>query len=107
MQFLVDAQLPPALCGWLEAKGHLAEHVFGRDMIDASDARIAKLALDDAMILISKDEDFRILQQQLGFAFLWLRCGNTTKAALFDWMEPRWPHIEKLMQSGETMIEVR
>jgi predicted nuclease of predicted toxin-antitoxin system len=27
MKFLVDAQLPPALCGWLEARGHEAEHV--------------------------------------------------------------------------------
>ena len=107
MHFLVDAQLPPALCGWLEAKGHRADHVFDRGMVDASDERIAKAALDDEMILISKDEDFRILQHQLGFAFLWLRCGNTTKAALFEWLEPRWPRIEQLMQNGETMAEAQ
>ena len=27
MRFLIDAQLPPALCGWFEEQGHEAEHV--------------------------------------------------------------------------------
>lgn len=27
MKFLVDAQLPPGLCGWLEDRGHAAVHV--------------------------------------------------------------------------------
>ncbi len=107
MHFLLDAQLPPALCGWLGAKGHKADHVADRGMIDASDAHIAALTLAEGLILISKDEDFRILQQQLGFAFLWLRCGNTTKAALFEWLDPRWPQIERAMENGEYMVEVR
>jgi predicted nuclease of predicted toxin-antitoxin system len=27
MKFLVDAQLPPGLCSWLEERGHEAVHV--------------------------------------------------------------------------------
>ncbi|MGK6317981.1 DUF5615 family PIN-like protein [Sphingomonas sp. DT-204] len=27
MRFLIDAQLPPALCGWLRERGHEAIHV--------------------------------------------------------------------------------
>jgi predicted nuclease of predicted toxin-antitoxin system len=36
MKFLIDAQLPPALCEWLRARGHEADHVADLGMI-ASD----------------------------------------------------------------------
>jgi len=38
MRFLVDAQLPPALCGWLRERGHDALHVVEADMIASSSA---------------------------------------------------------------------
>ncbi|HMO77554.1 MAG TPA: DUF5615 family PIN-like protein [Sphingopyxis sp.] len=107
MRFLVDAQLPPALCGWLAARGHEAEHVVDRGMGAASDAAIAEAALAEDAVLISKDDDFRILQHQLGFSFVWLRCGNSTRAALFEWLGLRWTRIEALLAQGETMVEVR
>lgn len=44
MRFLVDAQLPPALCGWLRARGHDAVHVVDIGMLAASDASIAARA---------------------------------------------------------------
>ena len=37
MNFLIDAQLPPALCGWLRERGHL----FEVGMVAVSDAEIA------------------------------------------------------------------
>lgn len=27
--------------------------------------------------------------------------------ALFAWLEPRWPEIERLLRDGERLIEVR
>lgn len=41
MRFLIDAQLPPALCGWFEARGHEAVHVSAIGMVGASDTEIA------------------------------------------------------------------
>jgi predicted nuclease of predicted toxin-antitoxin system len=35
MKFLVDAQLPPGLCRWLQARGHEAEHVGAGALADA------------------------------------------------------------------------
>lgn len=58
MRFLVDAQLPPALARWLVAAGHRAEHVGDRSMAAAPDAAIWDLALAEASIIITKDEDF-------------------------------------------------
>jgi len=107
MRFLIEAQLPPAPCVWLHEKGHEAVHVVAMDMGGASDVAITETALAQGAILISKDEDFQILHFQLGFSFLWLRCGNTTKAALIEWLDRRWDRIEALFDQGETMVEAR
>jgi predicted nuclease of predicted toxin-antitoxin system len=107
MKFLIDAQLPPALCGWLRERGHEAVHVFEIGMIAASDAEIAARAEADGAVLVSKDEDFVALRLPDRFAFLWLRCGNASNCALLAWLELRWGQIETLLAAGERFIEVR
>ena len=105
MNFLIDAQLPPALCRWLEARGHVAEHVTELGLGSASDAEIAACAEVKGAILISKDEDFLLLRLPDRFAVLWLRCGNSTNRTLTAWLDARWERIEALLQSGERLIE--
>ena len=107
MRFVVDAQLPPALAGWLRERGHEAEHVAEIGMLAATDAEIARQCEDGAAILITKDEDFTVLRLRDRFGLLWLRCGNTTKQALFEWLEPRWDEVERLLAEGEDFIELR
>jgi predicted nuclease of predicted toxin-antitoxin system len=107
MRFLVDAQLPPALCRWLRDRGHAAEHVSDIGMIAASDVAIAARAEEDGSVLVSKDEDFVVLRLPDRFALLWLRCGNATNRALMAWLEPRWGRIEALLGDGERWVEVR
>jgi predicted nuclease of predicted toxin-antitoxin system len=41
------------------------------------------------------------------FAFLWLRCGNVTNAALAQWLEARWDQVEAWLAAGERFIELR
>jgi predicted nuclease of predicted toxin-antitoxin system len=106
MNFLVDAQLPPALCRWLEARGHSATHVVEAGLGSASDTEIAARAEADGAVLISKDEDFLLLRLPNRFALLWLRCGNSTNKAFVEWLEARWPRIEALINTGERLIEV-
>ena len=107
MRFFIDAQLPPALCGWLRERGHEAVHVFEIGMVAASDAEIAARAEADGAVLITKDEDFVALRLPDRFALLWLRCGNATNRALAVWLEVRWRQIEALLAAGEPFIEVR
>jgi predicted nuclease of predicted toxin-antitoxin system len=107
MRFLVDAQLPLALCRWLEARGHAADHVADVGLLAASDAEIADRAEAGAAILVSKDEDFVVLRLPDRFAFLWLRCGNATNRALALWLDARWERIESLLATGERIVEAR
>ena len=107
MTFLIDAQLPPGLCRWLEARNHDAEHVFDLGMSAATDAQVAEYAEESSAILVSKDEDFLTLQLSRSFRILWLRCGNVTNRALAEWLETRWAEIETRLAEGEALIEVR
>ena len=107
MNFLIDAQLPPALCGWLRERGHEAVHVFEIGMVAASDTEIAERAQADDAVLVSKDEDFVTLRMPDRFAFLWLWCGNASNRAPVAWLEPRWNGIEAFLNAGERFVEVR
>jgi predicted nuclease of predicted toxin-antitoxin system len=107
MKFLIDAQLPPGLCRWFEARGYGARHVTEIGMSAASDMDIAKRAESETMILVSKDEDFLTLRLPDRFGFLWLRCGNTTNRALAIWMDERWEKVEWLLNNGERFVELR
>ncbi len=107
MRFLVDPQLPPALCGWLRERGHEAVHVFEIELLAASDEAIAARAEADNSVLVSKDEDFVTLRLPDRFVFLWLRCGNSTNRALTEWLGARWEQIEALLEEGERFLEAR
>jgi predicted nuclease of predicted toxin-antitoxin system len=107
MKFLIDAQLPPGLCRWFEAKGFTAVHVADVRLGAASDLAIASYAEVEGLILVSKDDDFLTLRLPNRFALLWLRCGNTTNHALSLWMDERWEKVELLLKSGERLVELR
>jgi predicted nuclease of predicted toxin-antitoxin system len=107
MNFLIDAQLPPALCDWLKSRGHDAVHVSKLGLGAASDREIAEHAERAALILVSKDEDFVTLRLPTRFHFLWLRCGNASNSALIHWLEQRWDQIEHWFERGEQFVEAR
>ena len=107
MRFLIDAQLPPGLCRWLEARGHEAAHVYNLGLGAASDVELADRAEAEGLILISKDEDFLALRLPDRYILIWLRCGNTTNRALATWMDERWERVVTLLDGGERLIEMR
>ena len=108
MRFLVDAQLPPALVGWLAAKGHEAEHVADRGMQTASDTAIWGYALAVSATIITKDEDFaqRKALTAAGPTVVWIRLPNTRRRELLEWFEKVLPEILVALKRGETLVEV-
>ena len=84
-----------------------ADHVQTLGLAAAPDKQIADFAEATAAILVTKDQDFLTLRLPDRFAVLWLRCGNTTNAALSIWLDARWPTVERLLASGERLVELR
>lgn len=108
MKFLVDHQLPPALAGWFEQRGHSAQHVFLLGLGEADDRVIWDHAQNEAAVIVTKDTDFaeRRLRESAGPTILWLRIGNTTKQELFGIMARAWPVVESAL-GHEPIVEVR
>ena len=109
MRFIVDAQLPPALARLLTAHGHIAEHVEDIGLRDADDSPIWRYALENQATILTKDEDFPHRSQQTMNrpVVVWLRIGNCSRRALLQWFEPFLPQIERLVQQGNVLIELR
>ena len=107
MRCLIDAQLPPGLCGWLREQGVAAEHVTDVLGGQTPDAKIAEHAAAEALVLITKDDDFRLRYPPGNYRLVWLRCGNITNRALRDWLGERWPEVRQRLDDGEVLVEVR
>jgi len=107
MRFLIDAQLPPALCGWFEERGFEAEHVSVRLGGQTPDAAVAACAVAESFVLVTKDDDFALRHPPADYRLVWLRCGNVTNRALREWLAERWTAVSAGLEAGEALIEVR
>jgi len=59
MKFLIDAQLPRRLIGWLTDAGHDALHTLDLPMKNrTTDSEVIACALQSGRIVVSKDDDF-------------------------------------------------
>jgi predicted nuclease of predicted toxin-antitoxin system len=106
MKFLVDAQLPPGLCRWLEERGHEALHVSDIAAEPMRDWQIADYAEREGAIVMSKDDDFTELRLPDRFAFIWLRCGNISNRNLREWLDGQWESVEKRLARGARFISL-
>jgi predicted nuclease of predicted toxin-antitoxin system len=108
MQFLVDAQLPPALARWLADKGFTAEHVYDLEMASGTDTEVWHYARTTNAVIITKDEDFVTLATMSaeGPRVVLLRSGNRTKRKLLAWIDRAWPAIVEALNTAERLIEV-
>ena len=109
MRFLVDAQLPPSLAGWLQGEGHEAAHVLDAGLTAAEDHDIWALAVRSGAILITKDEDFLAIRSRTasGPAVVWLRIGNATNRVLIGWFSTRFASVMAALMDGASVVEVR
>ena len=108
MRFLVDAQLPPSLVGFLRKLGEEAIACRDVGLRDADDGEIWRFAIAGGWCIVTKDEDFAVrhMTETNGPQVLWLRIGNSTNPALFQWLEPLWTDIVRELRTGQGLVEV-
>ncbi len=108
-RFLVDAQLSPALARWLAEQGYPAEHVYDFGGDGTTDSQVWNRALQSAAVIISKDEDsaLRAMREEVtGPQVVWIRTGNTRRAAMLQWFGQLLPVIISSLQRGERIVEL-
>jgi predicted nuclease of predicted toxin-antitoxin system len=108
MLILIDAQLPPGLARWLVGQGHIAEHVFDVGLGRTNDRTVWTRAIADLAVIITKDEDFVVLQQMEpeGPAIVWVRFGNTSRKDVIARFDAVLPNVIDGLQRGERLIEL-
>jgi len=76
----IDAQLPPAIAGWITGT-YAVEAIAVRDLglRDAEDMEIFQAANTGNAVVMTKDRDFVDLLERHGPPprVIWIRCGNT------------------------------
>jgi predicted nuclease of predicted toxin-antitoxin system len=109
VKFLVDANLPPALARWIESEGHEAFHVSDLGMERMSDRAIWSRARELGASIVTKDEDFVLLQalDRGGPAIIWVRIGNAVRRVLLERLPASWPAVMSAIARGEKIVAVR
>jgi predicted nuclease of predicted toxin-antitoxin system len=101
MNFLVDAHLPPSLCGLLQAAGHGARHTLHLPAKNlTTDNAINRLSAKEKLVVISKDTDFYYshLLRQEPYKLILVRTGNIGVRELKELFERNLPLIERALK---------
>jgi predicted nuclease of predicted toxin-antitoxin system len=109
MKLWVDAQLSPALAGWLrDAFGIEAAAVRDLGLREAKDLQIFMAARRASAVVMTKDIDFLQLVERLGPPpqILWVTCGNTSNERLRQILTTAWPAAQSLLARGEPLVEI-
>jgi predicted nuclease of predicted toxin-antitoxin system len=107
VKFLIDNQLPRALTVYLRQHGHDAVHVRECGLDCAEDAEVAAHARSEGRVLISKDEDFRIISDYRGWPQLvWLQMGNCRNAELLSVFDRHLEYICLALGTGQRIIVI-
>lgn len=71
------------------------------------DRIVAAYVEERAAALTTKDDDFLLRHPPVRSRLVWLRCGNITNDALRWRLDERWAAIERRLEDGDLVIEVR
>jgi len=110
MKIWVDAQLSPAIAAWINRTFDEieAELVRSLGLRDATDLDIFEAARKADVVVMSKDDDFIQLIEQMGTPpkLIWITCGNTSNAKMRDILSKTLPKAKELLESGENVVEI-
>ena len=109
MNIWLDAHLSPALAAWMNARFEVTVTML-RDLglRDSSDRDVFLAARKAGAVVMTKDEDFVYLLEELGTPpqIIWVTCGNTSNARLQTILTKAATQTFELLGSGEALVEI-
>jgi predicted nuclease of predicted toxin-antitoxin system len=109
MKLWVDAQLSPSIARWFHDPPEVeAFAVRDLGLREARDRQIFLAARQASAIVVTKDVDFVRLLEELGPPpqVVWITCGNTSTARLWQILITAWPPAKALLARGEPLVEI-
>ena len=107
MKFLVDAHLPPGLCGLLQTEGHEAVHTSRLTAQNRTpDEVINELSLREQRVVMTKDSDFYHSHLLHGkpWKLLLVRTGNIRARDLKALFQIHLPTIIALLEQNSLVV---
>jgi predicted nuclease of predicted toxin-antitoxin system len=105
----LDAHLSPSIARWI-AETFAVDCASVRDLglRDALDPSIFAAARAAGATVMTKDADFPKMVERLGPPprVIWLRCGNTSNAALKDLLLREFPACVVRLADGDAIVEL-
>ena len=108
MKFLLDAHLPPSLCGVIRVAGHEADHVGGLPGGNRTPDRVInQIAARESYVVVSKDSDFyySLVMHGAPPKLVLVRVGNMRARDLKDLIQRNLPEIVAAL-STHTLVEI-
>lgn len=106
MKFLIDAQLPKVLAGFLRERGFDAVHTLELPNKNVTgDSEINQISLAEQRIVISKDSDFydSYSAKQEPYKLLYLTMGNIRNKNLIELFDKNFLLIIHSLQNGSVV----
>src|SRR3972149_11328890 len=103
----LDAQLSPLLAKWIWEKFNIETfHVRELGLKNTIDKEIFEAAKKASAAVITKDIDFKLLQDKFGAPpkIIWLTCGNTSNKRLQEIFSDNLKKTINLLESGEIIV---
>lgn len=102
MKYLIDENLPDSLKVW-SSKNFLHVTKIANSIADNA---IWKYALENNLIIITKDSDFheRILYREPPPKVILFKIGNTSTPYLEEFLSRYWPEIEEQINSVKLIV---
>lgn len=105
--FLVDENLPESLAHHLNRLGFNAAHVRRLNLGSTADENIWQFAIENSLVVVSKDSDFiDMALYTAGARLLLLRVGNCSTDRLKDVMDKNSERIKLFLSSGQKVLVV-
>jgi predicted nuclease of predicted toxin-antitoxin system len=105
----IDAQISPVIAAWITANFPI-KCLAVRDvgLRDAEDREIFLEARKQSSIVMTKDSDFILLQNELGAPpkIIWITCGNTSNARLKKILTATLSEAIEFLNAGEDLVEL-
>lgn len=105
----IDAQMSPAIAAWI-TEHFSVKSLAVRDLglRDADDREIFLQARKQSAIVMTKDSDFILLQNELGTPpkIIWITCGNTSNARLKEILTATLSEAIEILTASEYLVEI-
>lgn len=110
MTFWIDAQLSPALAGWLSHQFAVeAIHIRDLKLVEATNHAIFEAARQASAVVLTKDRDFVDLIRWRGAPpqIVWITCGNTSNREMMRILSVTFAKARELIAAGEPVVEIK